>query len=69
MTQTSKKTQPEILTTDDLDGTSGGLVVDGVRDFLFPAGTGGLDLTAKKRPETNTETVDQIDLWLGGISE
>ena len=89
------------------------LVVDGVRDFLFPAGTGGLDLAAiniARGRETGLpgyiavhneifgtninsfddlgsdglglfadevvalfeevyETVDQIDLWLGGISE
>ncbi len=87
------------------------LVVDGVRNFLFPAGTGGLDLAAiniargrdtglpgyvevynqlfPNTPITSFadlpfrgglggadglfaqvyDSVDQIDLWLGGISE
>ena len=86
-------------------------LVDSVREFLFPAGTGGLDLAAVNIArgretgvggytevlaatggpritsfaelrqsklfsnavvdlfETAYETVDQIDLWLGGISE
>ena len=82
-------------------------IVDGVQSFLFPGGTGGLDLAAVniargrevglpgyvavyealglgtiddfsdlpftpdviERFEAAYETVDQIDLWVGGISE
>ncbi len=115
---------PDEVTKDGVDSLFSGLasqeaqeidnlLVDGVRDFLFPAGTGGLDLAAVNIARGREvgiasyteiykeifgteitdfddlgsnglglfddrvvslfrdayESVDQIDLWLGGISE